>query len=389
MVSNHHGKGTPNITDGFDRTFGPQYFFFNGGQGSTSLGKLRSEAESLADPHWNAKFYDSIAKHVVGYVPSSKRGRVEGRIKVPRGAINPVAVLTVDGQYFQDNSVDTSSYQYWADADNRGRFTIDRIKEGKYRLTIYADGIFGDFVRDGITVRSGEATRVHDRWAEESAGMEIWRLGTPDKSSGEFRRGVARDPTHPLHPPQYLIYWGAYDWQQDFPDGVNYTIGSSDPAIDFNTVHWSVFGPTPDNPDVEYNTTHDWTVNFALDRRQLLRRKTATLTIQLAGAKTASGNTDVYKPDEPYSNLVLESYINQHEEPLGMLIGFNQSSSCIVRSAVSCYQVRSRMQFPADWLHEGNNVLTLHLPYNATDVETAQLPGTVYVQYDALRLELS
>jgi hypothetical protein len=22
-VSNHHGDGTPNITDGFDRTFGP------------------------------------------------------------------------------------------------------------------------------------------------------------------------------------------------------------------------------------------------------------------------------------------------------------------------------------------------------------------------------
>lgn len=145
-------------------------------------------------------------------------------------------------------------------------------------MTVYADGIFGDFVRDGITVRSGEATRIHDHWIEESAGIEVRRLGTPDKSSGEFRRGTARDPTHPLHPPQYLIYWGAYDWQQDFPHGFNYTIGSSDPGIDFNTVHWSVFGPTPNNPVVEYNTTHDWTVNFALDRRQIRGRKTATLT---------------------------------------------------------------------------------------------------------------
>ncbi|KAG2420496.1 hypothetical protein HFD88_000108 [Aspergillus terreus] len=388
IVSNHHGEGTPNITNGFDRTFGPQFYLFNGG-GSSSLDELRSEAESLADPSWNVEFYDSIAKQVVGYVPSSKRGSVQGQIKLPRGATRPIAILTVDGQYFQDNSVDPHSYQYWVEMDANGKFQLDHVVEGKYRLTVYADGIFGDYVRDGVQVRGRKTTRINDSWQPESAGVEVWRLGTPDKSSGEFLHGVARDPTHPLHPPEYLIYWGAYDWQQDFPNGVNYTIGSSDPATDFNTVHWSVFGPTPDNPDVEYDTTHDWTINFSLTKKQLQKRKTATLTIQLAGAKTASGNTDVYKPDEPYTNLALESYINQQEEPLTMLIGFNQSSSCIVRSAVSCYQVRSRMTFPADWLQVGSNTLTLHLPRNATDVEDAILPGTVYVQYDALRLELS
>ncbi|PYI32009.1 galactose mutarotase-like protein [Aspergillus indologenus CBS 114.80] len=390
LVSNHHGEGTPNITYGFDRTFGPQYYHFNGGKGSKStLEELRSDAETYANPSWNVKFYDSIAKHVVGYAPSSVRGTVQGHIKLPKIATRPIAVLTVDGQYFQDNSVDPSSYQYWAEIDKNGKFSIDHVKEGKYRLTVYADGVFGDYERDGVRVQAGKTTKVQETWVEESAGTEVWRLGTPDKSSGEFRRGVARDETHPLHPPQYLIYWAAYDWQEDFPNGVNYTIGSSDPATDFNTVQWSVFGPTPDNPDVEYDTTHDWTINFNLNKKQLQKRKTATLTIQLAGAKTASGNTDVWNPAEEYNNLSLESYINGQEEPLSMVIGFNQSSSCIVRSAVSCYQVRSRMEFPADWLVVGNNVLTLHLPYNATDTETAILPGTVYVQYDALRLEVS
>ncbi|KAL4898082.1 putative rhamnogalacturonate lyase B [Aspergillus ambiguus] len=389
IVSNHHGEGTPNITNGFDRTFGPQFYLFNGGKGSASLDELRSEAESLADPSWNVKFYDSIAKHVIGYVPSTRRGSVQGQINLPRGASRPIAILTVDGQYFQDNSVDPHSYQYWVEIDKDGRFRLDHVVEGKYRLTVYADGIFGDYVQDGVVVRGSKTTKINASWQAESAGVEVWRLGTPDKSSGEFLHGVARDPIHPLHPPEYLIYWGAYDWQKDFPNGVNYTIESSDPATDFNTVHWSVYGPTPDNPDVEYDTTHDWTINFSLSKKQLQKRKTATLTIQLAGAKTASGNTDEYKPEEPYTNLALESYINQQKEPLTMLIGFNQSSSCIVRSAVSCYQVRSRMQFPADWLQAGQNTLTLHLPRNATDVEDAILPGTVYVQYDALRLELS
>ncbi|KAF9884626.1 hypothetical protein FE257_001448 [Aspergillus nanangensis] len=389
LVSNHHGEGTPNITDGFDRTFGPQYYLFNGGKGSATLEELRSEAESLADPGWNVEFYDSIAKHVVGYMPSSKRGSVQGQVKLPHGATRAIAILSVDGQYFQDNSVDPAAHQYWVEMEDSGKFRIDHVTQGKYRLTVYADGIFGDYVRDGVQVRAGKATQVHDTWKAESAGVEVWRLGTPDKSSGEFLHGVARDQSRPLHPPEHLIYWGAYDWQEDFPQGVNYTIGHSDPATDFNTVHWSVYGPTPDNAHVEYDTTHDWTINFALSKKQLQRRKTATLTIQLAGAKTAAGNTDVWNPAEPYNNLALESFINDQEKPLSLLIGFNQSSSCIVRSAVSCYQVRSRMEFPADWLHVGENKLTLHLPKNATDTETAILPGTVYVQYDALRLELS
>ncbi|PWY91707.1 rhamnogalacturonate lyase B [Aspergillus sclerotioniger CBS 115572] len=389
LVSNHHGEGTPNITYGFDRTFGPQFYHFNGGKGSASLQELKSDAESLADPNWNKEFYNSIAKHVVGYAPSSKRGSVQGQINLPEGATRPVAVLTVDGQYFQDNSVNASSYQYWAEIDATGRFNVDHVKEGVYRLTVYADGIFGDFERDGVQVKAGKTTNIQETWVAESEGTEIWRLGTPDKSSGEFRHGVARDPTHPLHPPEYLIYWGAYDWQTDFPDGINFTIGTSDPATDLNTVQWSVFGPTPNDPHVEYDTTHDWTINFPLSEDDLAQRSTATLTIQLAGAKTASGNTDVYSPKELYNNLALESYINDQSEPLTLLIGFNQSSSCIVRSAVSCYQVRSRMEFPVDWLKVGNNVLTLHLPYNATDTETAILPATVYVQYDALRLEVS
>jgi len=32
---------------------------------------------------------------------------------------------------------------------------------------------------------------------------------------------------------QYRQYWGAYDFATDFPSGVNYTIGTSDPAKDW------------------------------------------------------------------------------------------------------------------------------------------------------------
>lgn len=61
---------------------------------------------------------------------------------------------------------------------------------------------------------------------------------------------------------------------------------------------------------------------------------------------------------------------------------YYQSSSCGTRSGVACYQVANKWTFPTSFLRSGDNAtneIVLSLPYNATDI---------YVQYDALRLEV-
>jgi hypothetical protein len=40
--------------------------------------------------------------------------------------------------------------------------SIDHQQEGKYRLTVYAEGIFGDFVRDGVIIRAGRQTSLYN-----------------------------------------------------------------------------------------------------------------------------------------------------------------------------------------------------------------------------------
>ncbi len=67
---------------------------------------------------------------------------------------------------------------------------------------------------------------------------------------------------------------------------------------------------------------------------------------------------------------------------------YYQSSSCAVRSAVICYQVANKFEFDPKLLVAGENRIVLSLPYGATDYESAVLPQSVYVQYDALRLEI-
>lgn len=67
---------------------------------------------------------------------------------------------------------------------------------------------------------------------------------------------------------------------------------------------------------------------------------------------------------------------------------YNESSSCGVRSGAICYGVSHKFTFHPKLLKEGENEFILSLPYNATNYEPAQLAETVYVQYDALRLEI-
>ncbi|KAI1142403.1 polysaccharide lyase family 4 protein [Hypoxylon sp. FL0543] len=392
IVSNHHGDQTPNITNGFDRTFGPQFFYFNHFPPGTDLQVLREDAVQFANPEWSAEFYDSIAKYVPNYVTGKERTTWKLQVDLPKEAKNPIAVLAQNGVDFQDNVFDTKAYQYWAEIDGSGHASIPRVKAGTYRLTIYADEIFGQYIQDDVEVRTGKIETTQVKWIEESAGEEIFRIGTPDKSSGEYRHGYELDTTHPRHPEQYRIYWAVYDFVDEFPDGVTFKVGESDVAKDMNYVHWSVFGGYANSlrpePYEGNGNVNNWTILFDLEKSQFYQKQQATFTVQLAGAKTAAGNTDVFNASEPHANLAYTVNVNGKDlEP--WIIPYYQSSSCAVRSAVICYNIANKFTFDSALLKEGENKVILSLPFNATDYESAVLPTSVYVQYDALRLEIS
>jgi rhamnogalacturonan endolyase len=252
---------------------------------------------------------------VPNYVPLSERSTWKLHVDLPEGAERPLAILSQNGVDYQDNVFDTKAYQYWTEIDAEGYATIPMVRPGTYRLTVIADGVFGDYIKDNVEVSapSGDQPQeeqrqtTHARWREESEGSEIWRIGTPDRSSGEFLHGYAPDTEHTLQPAQYRIYWGDHDFPTDFPDGVRFKVGESSEAKDWNYIHWSVFGGAAnyERPEtyVGRGDVNNWTVAFDLEQAQIGRKRRATLTVQLAGAKTAAGNTDVYNASEPHANL--------------------------------------------------------------------------------------
>lgn len=160
---------------------------------------------------------------------------------------------------------------------------IDQIAAGTYRATVYANGIFGEFVRDDIVVRARQETHSGVlNWVAESAGTELWRIGTPGKAGGEWRHGDVPLKTS-LHSPEDRIYWGAYDYLSDFPEGVKFHVGTSDTCRDMNYVHWSVFGgyanshrPAQVAGSGEIN---NWTITFDLAQHVVVDKRNATLTI--------------------------------------------------------------------------------------------------------------
>lgn len=146
---------------------------------------------------------------------------------------------------------------------------------------MYADNIFGDFVRDDVTVTAGKDTNLRVDWKAESAGTELFRIGTPDKSSGEYRHGYAASPDHSLLTEEYRLYWAAYDFVDEFPESVTYKVGRDDPAEALNYVHWSVYGGKAnyERPERVYDNINNWTILFDTKANQLKGKKTATFTV--------------------------------------------------------------------------------------------------------------
>jgi rhamnogalacturonan endolyase len=165
-------------------------------------------------------------------------------------------------------------------------------------------------------VRAGATTTTTATWTAESAGTELWRIGTPDRSSGDFRHGNERDTTRTNRPKQYRLYWAVHDFPKDFPDGVNFHVGRSNITRDFNYIHWSVFGGKGNSirPEPYYTNVNTWKVTFDATGAQLQGRTKATFTVQLAGVKTSAGNTD--SASKAFANLDYTVTINGRQLPV-------------------------------------------------------------------------
>ncbi|GIE95926.1 polysaccharide lyase family protein [Paractinoplanes rishiriensis] len=248
----HYGSPPVRVAAGQDwsKTYGPYFVQLTKGDDPAVM---RAEAMRSANPAAHQAFYDRVA--LPGWVPRTDRSVVRGRIDRPRGA---VAVLS-------DNRLDHQrtalGYAYWADVRPDGRFEIGGVRPGTYRLTVYRPGVWDDLVRDDVVVPAGGTVRLDDLpGCVAPAGRLLWQIGTPNRTSAEFRRGTE------------FRQWGTSRFfAADFPDGVVYRVGSSGPQ-DWNYLQFQRIDGVEQAP---------WRILFDLDR-PARAGATATLTVALA-----------------------------------------------------------------------------------------------------------
>ncbi len=117
-------------------------------------------------------------------------------------------------------------YQYWTAADANGTFSFENVRPGSYTLHAFREGIHGVYMGepDAVRVSAGAAVLMGDvAWNADRLGPTVWELGSPDRTPREFYRGdrAWQYGTNLLFP-------------NDFPNGVDFVVGTSDPSRDWN-----------------------------------------------------------------------------------------------------------------------------------------------------------
>ncbi|KAJ4836293.1 hypothetical protein Tsubulata_008025 [Turnera subulata] len=176
------------------KVFGPVYVYLNSVQATEEFrSALWEDAKlqaSIEESRWPYDFPQSE-----DFPSSAQRGTVIGRLAVSDPYINKKLMyasyayvgLAAPGEVGSWQT-EVKGYQFWTQADNRGRFAIKNVRPGNYNLYAWVPGIIGDYKCDAnITIQPGSKINLGSLLYEPPRdGPTLWEIGIPDRSAAEF-----------------------------------------------------------------------------------------------------------------------------------------------------------------------------------------------------------
>jgi rhamnogalacturonan endolyase len=336
---------------------GPWLVYVNKGANADALWKDAFERGLTEKAAWP---YDWVKEDEALYPHS--RGTLTGTLSVPnQKAANALLVLAQpDGDW----QTQTMGYEFWTRADAGGHFSLPKVRPGTYALYASVPGVEGEAKITDIKIEAGKTNDLGTiQWTPPSRQKLLWRVGTPDRNTAEFKYGK--------EPRQFGLWW-RYLKDQGTQD-VNFTIGQSDPAKDWYYAQ-SVLPMT----DGSYFSP---TWNILFDVADVPTTGPMLLTVDLAGA---AGENN------------LHVIVNDHE--VGPIAFKNDSG--IYRSAVQSADFRhNEIQFDSSLLKKGANKISFSLDAKhnwkqggadaVITTDTSSMPEipSSGVMYDCIQLE--
>jgi rhamnogalacturonan endolyase len=287
---------------------------------------------------------------------AAERGAISGRVQVDlppheRAAWTNMRIGLTAADYpsprrsvFEsvDWQRDAKHYQFWTRADATGQFALKGVRPGRYTLRAFADGVAGEFSKDGIEVppRGSEDLGTLS-WKPQYFGKALWQIGQIDRTAAEFRNG------------DHYWRWGLFfQFPKQFPNGVNFVVGKSDPRLDWNYCQPPIW-------DGRRATPSQWSITFDHDGSV---SGTATLRLGIAGSRAPDG-----------IKVSVNGAAAGETGPL-------PDTGVMHRDGIRGYWCERRVSFDASLLKRGVNVISLQVPVRSW------VEG---VLYDYVRLELS
>jgi rhamnogalacturonan endolyase len=352
----NHYRGGPGVRiaahEAWRKQYGPYLLYCNQNSNTTDAGDvLWADARAQVAAEKAAWPYSWLVNP--DYPAASDRGTVAGNLVINDALKSGVSGagahvgLAAPKNTAGNWQLQGREYQYWTVADASGNFTLSGVRPGSYTLYAYNDGAVGEFSRNLVTVSAGRATSLGEvLWLVPHVGRKIaWEIGVPDRTAREFRHGD--DYFQPR-------LWEVYP--KEFTNPLVYTVGTSDPARDWNYVHSAWPATDRDHGFGEW----DWQINFSLPAAP--SKGDATLTIAFASAH------------DPRLSLL----VNDAPAPLRIsppVVGGN----ALLRHGIHAQYSFVDISIPASLLKTGANTFTLRF---------AAASRSAHVMYDYLRLEL-
>ena len=318
--SQHFGAGTTYFKKDQQKMYGPALIYFNQGTREAMI----ADAKKQTSQELNTYPYQWMQHELFPL----KRGTLSGRMTLDK-AFNTNRFLVILAQPGSSFTQQGNDYQYWAETDAQGSFTIENIRPGNYTLSAYA--IHGEatnfFEKDGINIKVGKNEVGTLTWNQQKYGTTLWQIGESDRRSAGFRLSD--------HRRQYGVF-------NEVPADLTYTIGKSQPEKDW------YYAQTKNGK---------WDIVFKLDE---VYKEPLRLTIATAGAANRTR---------------ARVFVN------GKRIGEvkTENDSGIYRSAQQSGQPDLfTFDIKPELLQKGNNTITLNV-YNIKHVGG--------IMYDIIKLE--
>jgi rhamnogalacturonan endolyase len=348
----------------WQKNYGPFLLYCNKGASGTPNANIALWEDAKAQAKTEQKAWPYAWFTNSAYVKASGRGTVTGKLFI-KDTGNPTASSadtwvgvaippegTSNVTQFQRWS---TNYQFWVKTDANGNFSIPDVLPGIYSLFAFGPGAIGQLsLANYATVNAGATTALGKViWEPKRVAPTIWEIGKADRNAMEFKHGNDWwiSNTYPD------ARWGIFmNYPEEFPNDVNFTIGKSNIASDWNYVHYWEKKARPDSSPA-------WKVNFNLATAP--EGSKASVYVALAEVNGAT--------------LILSVNGENVTVPKSGL-SFTDSSNAMIRKGTHGAFNEVRFDFPASKLKAGANQIsfTLRLTGGGTSGN---------VMYDYVRLE--